>query len=416
MDRPSAVCLLVDGLQAGFLGCYGNTWAPTPVIDRLASRALVCDQAFAAGPNLEQAYAALWRGARLPAAGCDAVAPGSGLPEVAQAAGFHTRLVTDDGRVAAWGERAGFGAVTFVKPPDVPAAAATADETQFARLLAVAADEWLAAPRPCFLWVHSQGLSGAWDAPHPFRQQLQDEEDPEPPRWIVPPCETLAPDADPDYLLGITQAYAGQVAALDACLEGFVEIVAAEPGAGALLALLAPRGFPLGEHGRIGLDSAPPLHGELLHVPWILSSAGLARGPARSGALVHLSDLPAAIAAWLGALWERSEAWEPALRPEDASQPEGAGRGPAAHEFLGFRGESDCALRTPAWFYRWSRHKNDQTVALFAKPDDRWEVNDVHDRCPEVLEELSRLAKVLTGHDPPAALPPLSPLAREGLR
>jgi hypothetical protein len=411
MDRPSAVCLLVDGLQAGFLGCYGNTWVPTPVIDRLASRGLVFDQAFAPGPGLEQAYAALWHGERLPAPGGDPGSRAATLLGNLQAAGLATRLVTDESCVARWAERIGFGEVTLVRL-DEPRAAMTVEETQTARLLAVAAEDWLAAPRPCLLWVHTRGLSGAWDAPYSFRQQFQDKEDPDPPRWIAPPCETLSTDADPDYLLGVAQAYAGQIAALDACLEAFLGIVGTGTGAGPLLALLSPRGFPLGEHGRIGLAPGAPLHEELLHVPWILDHPGLVEGPGRHGGLVHLSDVPAAVAKCVGAPWE-------AIPPGEAVLPPEAGDLVTAHDLLAFRGESDRALRTPAWFCRQSAPtQGDASAMLFVKPDDRWEVNDVHDRCPSVLEELTGLADRLAGGGTPAgpALPPLSPLAREGLR
>lgn len=386
MDQRSAACLLVDGLQAGFLGCYGNTWVQTPAIDRLASRSFLFDQAFAAGATLDQAYAALWHGKRLDRSYVPSALK-LALPALAQAQGAEPRLVTDDPLVARWGEAAGFESVTFVKPAPPARAAGAADQTQIARLLAVAADEWLAAPRPCLLWVHSQGLCGAWDAPYELRKEFQDEEDPDPPRWIEPPLESLAADADPDHLLGIMQAYAGQLRAIDDCVEDFLELVDADVAAGnALWTLLAPRGFPLGEHGQVGLGAESPLQGELLHVPWLVRGPQELAGPARSSALVQLADLPGTLATWLG------------LASPVAAQsnllPLITGERETLREALGFPGAAECAVRTPAWFCRVRRGPAESGAArLYAKPDDRWEVNDVHDRCPEVLAELAALAE-----------------------
>jgi hypothetical protein len=45
-------------------------------------------------------------------------------------------------------------------------------------------------------------------------------------------------------------------------------------------------------------------------------------------------------------------------------------------------------VRTPAW----SLHVDEgQTKSLYAKPDDRWEANEVADRCGEVPDELAAL-------------------------
>ncbi|HAC90868.1 MAG TPA: hypothetical protein DCF63_09585 [Planctomycetaceae bacterium] len=46
-------------------------------------------------------------------------------------------------------------------------------------------------------------------------------------------------------------------------------------------------------------------------------------------------------------------------------------------------------LRSPAWSVQYN--SSDETVQLFAKPDDRWEVNDVSARCTEIVEKLRQL-------------------------
>ena len=47
-------------------------------------------------------------------------------------------------------------------------------------------------------------------------------------------------------------------------------------------------------------------------------------------------------------------------------------------------------MRTPAWFFR---HPNivDTERELYLKPDDRWEVNNVAERCDDVVQAMARL-------------------------
>ena len=92
-------------------------------------------------------------------------------------------------------------------------------------------------------------------------------------------------DYDPDELLGYTQAYAGQVSALDECLAWTAGLVAERPwAASTLLAVVGSRGLALGEHRRVGCwDEA--LCGELLHVPMVRAIAdGTGRGRSQPGA------------------------------------------------------------------------------------------------------------------------------------
>ena len=93
-------------------------------------------------------------------------------------------------------------------------------------------------------------------------------------------------------LLVYTQAAASdQIALLDTCLGGFVEVLDELPSAhNTLLALTAARGLPMGEHLRLGTcDEA--LHGELVHVPLVLRFPDRLGAAARSQALVEPADL-----------------------------------------------------------------------------------------------------------------------------
>ena len=89
------------------------------------------------------------------------------------------------------------------------------------------------------------GLAAPWDAPLEFRNRYAEEEDPEPPKFVQVPDYRLADDYDPDELLGITHAYAGQVSLWDLCLGAFLDHLA-ESGlvARTQLTLLSAPVFP----------------------------------------------------------------------------------------------------------------------------------------------------------------------------
>jgi arylsulfatase A-like enzyme len=247
-------------------------------------------------------------------------------------------------------------------------------------------------------------MSAAWDAPLEFRNAQADEEDPPPPPFVDPPDRTLARDYDPDELLGIEQAYAGQVQLVDACLGLLMAALDESPSRDeALLAVTSPRGYPLGEHLRVG-PSDGALYGELLHVPLLLRLPADEREAARLQQLVQPCDLAPTIAVLCG--WGD---W-----PAD-----GYGRnllsskGPAdqQREAIVAIGPGQRAIRTRAWFLRESAARNEPVYELFAKPDDRWEVNEVSNRGGEVASllaaELDRLERALTTGNL-AEIPPLT--------
>jgi hypothetical protein len=52
-------------------------------------------------------------------------------------------------------------------------------------------------------------------------------------------------------------------------------------------------------------------------------------------------------------------------------------------------GSGERAIRTPAWFMREMKRDEETTHELFAKPDDRWEANEISSRCAGVVEMLA---------------------------
>ena len=100
-DFPRAVVLVLDGLGAGYLGPYGNTWIETPTFNQLASQSWLLEQALIDSPNLELLYRSLWTGrhAARPAPP-DSPSAASLLQRLAQA-GASTLLITDEAACAA---------------------------------------------------------------------------------------------------------------------------------------------------------------------------------------------------------------------------------------------------------------------------------------------------------------------------
>ena len=130
----------------------------------------------------------------------------------------------------------------------------------------------------------------------------------------------------------------------------------------------------MGEHGRIGpCDEA--IYSELVHVPLMMRFPGGLGAAARSQALVEPADL------WATLL----DFWQIGDRPRS---PSGASLMPLVRNEVAMLrdrllvGHADQrAIRTPAWFLRRAAERE-----LFFKPDDFWEVNNVAQRCQEVVE------------------------------
>ena len=160
-----------------------------------------------------------------------------------------------------------------------------------------------------------------------------------------------------------------------------------------LVSLLGARGFPLGEHRRVG-GVDPRLYGEQLHVPWLIRFPDAAGRLARSGQLTtHLDLSPSLVDSIDGANVRRLAA---------SARQCMAGRA-HCHELGGHR-----AIRTADWCLRQNADpptadagtRGWRRVAigcrLFVRPDDRWEANDVAKLCPDLVESLSkRLERII---------------------
>ena len=259
-DNPprNLVVLVVDRRlrHCGFLGAYGNTWVQTPNFDRLAAEAFLFDRATIDSPRPQPVYRSCWQGWHALAQQSEPARFQVALARQLADAGYSTTLLTDQPWLAEHPAAGGFARREVVAPPlgpDEECVAASVDETHWARFFAAAIDEVATAREPFCVWLHTGSLGQLWDAPIELRDQYRDEDDPRSADSAQVPDRRLPPDFDPDELLAIVHAYAGQISLLDLCLGGLCDCFAALPGAAnTLLAVLSARGFPLGEHNRVG--------------------------------------------------------------------------------------------------------------------------------------------------------------------
>lgn len=400
----NAIVIVVDRLGAGYLGPYGNTWIETPNSNQLAARAVLCEFALADATDLPTVYRSYWQGLHA----MSPHRPVPSLPEMAATRGIHCALVTDEPEIVELPGAASFSDRIVLTLPPVERPAAEVVQTQMAQLFAAAADWLQHAAEPFLLWIHARGMAGAWDAPVEFRNQYADEDDPLPPESVTPPVKRFGDSPDPDELLGYQHAYAGQVALWDDCLGAFLQTAQATPGwERTLLAMTSPRGYPLGEHRWVG-GSGEVVYGEQVHVPCLIRLPQDRGAAVRCHGLVQPPDLCASLSDALQLAAGDQPRWGQSLLPLAAEslpwRDRAATTAPAVQ-----------ALRTPAWMLV---RGQDGRRELFAKPDDRWEANEVANRCQEAVEQLDEALDEFqraAQSAQPAQLSPLSDLLLEGI-
>lgn len=395
MPERSILVVAVDGLRAAALGACGNTSFRTPALDQLAAESFLFDSCFAPAAVLSDIYRALWQSMHpLRRNVADSGTGGASgtrlnLPTLLAARGYQSTLVTDSDEVAALGGSAGFGECMQISG-DAGALAADVSQTALARLTAGACDVVAAqVALPQLVWVHARGMYGPWDAPLELQESLLDEGDPPPVESIEPPDLVVTEFDDPDIAFRYSVAYAAQAMVLDACWEALGDAVSVSGGEW-LVALLGVRGFPLGEHLRVGgVDGR--LYADQLHVPWLMRFPDGYGRLGRSGQLVSPLDLFPTLVQWthgtngnehtrfdgrsvLPLIRSAKNRWRDLL-------------------LSGGGTTSERAIRTLDWSLRFADRADGGE--LFVRPDDRWEANDVAALCHEVVEKLRASAETV---------------------
>lgn len=391
LSKPNLLLIVIDGWRASALGAYGNSGLPTPTCDRLASESLLLDKMLCDSLQLPGFYQSLWNTRHHLRPSVDNYS----LLELLTEQGYHTNLITDDAWLATEAEGLTLEQLSHLDL-EVDQAASSVEETACGQLFAVAGEQLAnrTGEESSVTWIHSRGFHGAWDAPLAYRESRLAEGDPPPLDFIVPP--KLLESDDPDELFQYRTAYDAQMAALDECLGDF--FAAAESNLSqraTLVVLMGARGFSLGEHGTLGTE-ALSLYVENLHVPCLLLAPRIGEPIPRFPGLTQPTDLGATIADWMQVKLVANDSDGRSLLPAIDDDAQGWRQWALAAS------ANEYALQTPAWAMRSGKDLRE----LFVKPDDRWECNEVADRCPEVLAELEALqARLLQSAESGSAFP-----------
>jgi arylsulfatase A-like enzyme len=429
-----AIVFVLRGGPAGWLGAYGNEWVGTPNLDRLASDAVVFDRHVSDCPDPAAAGAA-WQSGRhqIPPMSGDAPRPAPRLTEQLRAAGVRTVLVranhpdTD----AAPSYYAGWDEVFDARP--------SADDRSpldaLIRSLPSVLDKLGAAPR-FLLWVETDRLIPPWDVRQDvfeaYVEDVDDEEEEagdegdeeEEDRPEPEPAEPVTPFADPptgpfdrndlaawEWLRG---TFAAVVTTLDAELGTILdELRARGLDQTAAWLVTSDLGYPLGEHGQVGLHR-PWLHEELVHLPLVLRFPASAEAGRRVSAFTQPADLFPTLLELLGA--------EPPAEPVHGHSliPLATGKAASVRDYactgLVLEGAAEWAIRTPDRALLLPGPQPEGATPrepqLYEKPDDRWEVNDLRPRNvepAEQLEDVLRRCVAAVQHPGPLVPPGLGP-------
>ena len=383
----SAVICVIDRLGAAWLGPYGNTWIETPAFNQLATDCVLFEHAVADSPDLSRLYRSYWTGRH---AICEDAAGSRNTIGDLTSRGVDTMLVTDEPLLAGHPLSEAFAGRVEVTARTSNEPAGTLLETGLANLFSAALATLRELTPPFLLWVHSRGMGAPWDAPYELREAFAVEDDPQPPDFTAVPSHELPEDYDPDELLGIVHAYAGQVVSLDECLAGLLAAIAEHNDMPLLTLLTSPRGFPLGEHRVVG-DAVPLLFSETLHVPYLLRRPVGNDGLNRVRRFLQPADISATLTDWFQVPAESANGLaRSSLRVAAGTTGRLDDRACAAQG-------GQRVFRTPAW-QLWLPATAGQDIGgfewdakqpeLFAKPDDRFEANNVAERCPGIVQAM----------------------------
>jgi arylsulfatase A-like enzyme len=399
-----AIVLIARGLQAGALGCYGNSWIFTPALDTLAAEGIVFDQHYADNADPAGARRA-WRSGRYYFPTDKQAAHADIQPDLLvllRQQKIHTCLIVDDSRPSPAEFADGWDTVERVSPAEGEMPLDAVLEVVGAALERLERrDNWL-------LWIDLASLLPPWNVPAEYQEayfreeavedekdsdKADEEEEAEEGEPLTPLTEIpVGPiDAADDHLyLSLQTSYAAAVLYVDTGIGQLLQALEGlEGGDDILLMVTTDSGQSLGEHGIIG-TCRPWLHDELIHLPLLLRLPGAAEAGRRVAALTQAVDLAPTLADWFQV--PLAEVHGHSLLPLARGQVESIR--PYAYIAMQVGEAIEYALRTPEWAFllpiKSSADDAERSPQLYVKPDDRWEVNNVLQHHFELAEQLER--------------------------
>lgn len=221
-----------------------------------------------------------------------------------------------------------------------------------------------------------------------FDPTLEDQSEPEegPPELVdsvTPPSYRIAPDDHPDWVMTWMQTYGCQVRLIDQLIAMVAQMIKQiDPNIG--LAVVGTSGFSFGQNGWIG-HRAGPLRSPQIHVPAIVHDpAGpMLRWPRLASLTEVIQRIVPGRAAPSPEFWAKLSEIEPQRVDESEKESTEAAANDVPPEVRTRSDRATSAITTDQWFF-----VHDEAAArLFLKPDDRDDVNDVADRCRDIVDE-----------------------------
>jgi arylsulfatase A-like enzyme len=401
MASMKVLVIAANGLNLGYLGCYGNEWVQTPNLDRLAAEGVVFDSHFADNPDASAARRTWLTGIyQIPFPGERETSQLSqNLVGLLTAQGLTTALLLDNDSSMHGDFAESWQHVVRIDHE--------ADNDQTPLELTVASvgnvldrltseDGWL-------LWIDLTTLLPPWELTAEYQElyfredALEEGEDndqdggDETVLQLAPWGKVLPVRLDPNdnaTFVRIQRTYAGMVTFLDDGIGALVEDLARRQLLDEMLVLITS------DHGqvldRLAIDQPdlPHLHEELIHVPFIVRLPKAAEAGRRVPHITQAVDL-------LPTLHEAFGLTAPAV-PGRSLLSLCRGEHVVGNEFAcsGLRSgnEFEWSLRTLDWrlVLPIGSGANDfaREPRLYVKPDDRLEVNNVCLHHPELAQQL----------------------------
>ncbi|MGL4595205.1 MAG: sulfatase-like hydrolase/transferase [Thermoguttaceae bacterium] len=382
----------IDGLHSGMIGALGNTWIQTPELDDIAAHGLVLDRYYTESLDLKSIFNNFWTKNHL-------------LSHLASH-GFRSVLLTDQSDVFLHEKAADFSERHYLAPPESEIANSF-EETAFCKGIACTIDllESHRTSQSLFLWTHLGGFRDKWDFPLEYRQKHRGEEDPVPYLGTTPPffrAEKFEP-FDPDRIQSVFEAYSGGVSVLDEAMAGLCDYLDNDRWRdNTCLIFVSTRGFALGEHDIIGCDNR--FYSESIHLPLLICWPQKIVAPIRSSVLINSSDLNEFFISSINSRLGRIISGETETGHQQIHLASSESK--QIHRTFGFSSKNDSdekfltdenrvfiaesAVITSEWFLKQIETEipPQKQIELFVKPDDRWDVNNVANRCQEIVAEL----------------------------
>ena len=370
--------LLIDvrGLQAEAIGPYGNRWIETSTLNALAAQGVVFDRHLSIHPLPGCAHA-VWRSGRYQFSSQNV---SSDLLALVRSRGVRTHLLIDSSRP--WPAEFAAGWDQVRECTDTPAVLESAREL-LAQLESESWMVWLELAALLPPWQVSPEIVDAYFAnlptdeeeeedaidEEPDEEMLEDEEQHEP---LMDPPTGVVDATDDDLYLRVQKSYAAAISQVDILLGNLLDGMPDD----VLVVLTANAGQSLGEHGVIGGESS--LHTEVVHVPLIFAGAGCRSGR-HVGALTASVDLAPTIADLFGATMPEAHGHSLVRLLAEEEQ--------VTRPYIVIGAGESLAIWTPE---RTLIVPGEGEPRLYVKPDDRCEVNDVHQHETDRAESMAR--------------------------